>query len=52
MVLTTALDAKFPTVKCGYLNLNQADRAPGYEPPTAIHGIFAFTPCFCYFLIE
>ncbi len=34
----TPLDDKAPIVKWGYLYLNQADSAPGYEPPIVIHG--------------
>lgn len=37
MARMTALDARAPTVKWGYLYLNQADKAPGYDPPTVIH---------------
>jgi hypothetical protein len=33
----TPLEAIAPTVKCGYLDLNQAERAPGYDPPIVIH---------------
>jgi hypothetical protein len=42
MAVTTALDAIAPIVRCGYLYLNQAESAPGYEPPMVIHG-FLFT---------
>ena len=37
---TTALEAIAPIVICGYLFLNQAERAPGYDPPIVIHGFF------------
>ena len=36
----TALEAIAAMVRCGYLYLNQADKAPGYEPPTVIQGLF------------
>lgn len=45
MELTTADEARAPTVKCGYLYLNQADKPPGYDPPIVIHGISLVTPC-------
>lgn len=34
----TALEAIAPMVKCGYLYLNQADNAPGYDPPIVMNG--------------
>lgn len=39
MALITADEAIAPMVKCGYLYLNQALKAPGYEPPIVIHGV-------------
>lgn len=41
----TALDAIAPTVKCGNFDLNQADKAPGYDPPTVTHLLFFPTLC-------
>jgi len=38
MAFTTPLEEIAPTVKCGYLYLNHATIAPGYEPPTTIQG--------------
>jgi len=35
----TALEASAPTVRCGYFDLNHAERAPGYEPPIVIQGL-------------
>jgi hypothetical protein len=46
----TALEAIAPTVKCGNLDLNQADNAPGYDPPTVIH-LFDPTPCIFFSVI-
>jgi hypothetical protein len=36
--LITAEEANAPTVKKGYFDLNQADIAPGYDPPIVTHG--------------
>jgi hypothetical protein len=47
----TALEAIAPTVKWGYLDLNQADKAPGYDPPTVIHLLSYVTPCNLFDLI-
>jgi hypothetical protein len=33
----TALEARAPTVRCGYFDLNHAESAPGYDPPIVIH---------------
>jgi hypothetical protein len=38
MLLMTAEEARAPTVKNGYLDLNHADIAPGYDPPIVIQG--------------
>lgn len=34
----TALEARAPTVRCGYFDLNHAESAPGYDPPIVIQG--------------
>ena len=44
MASTTAEEAKAPTVRWGYLYRNQADSAPGYDPPTVYHDKSGETP--------
>jgi hypothetical protein len=39
IALITADEAIAPTVKCGYLYLNQALKAPGYDPPIVTQGV-------------
>ena len=34
----TALEATAAITRCGYLYLNQAARAPAYDPPAIIQG--------------
>lgn len=46
----TALDARAPTVRWGYLDLNQAERAPGYEPPMVIQELIGEIPYHLFFL--
>ena len=43
----TALEANASTVRWGYLALNQAERAPGYEPPIVIHLLESVTHEIC-----
>ncbi len=38
--LTTPEDESDAIVVLGYVMRNHADKAPGYDPPTAIHGFF------------
>jgi hypothetical protein len=46
----TALEAMAPTVRWGYLDLNQAERAPGYEPPMVIQELMEEMPYHLSFL--
>ena len=46
------LEAKAPTVKCAYLALNQADKAPAYPTPAVIHLVLTVTPCYLFLLIS
>jgi len=50
--LITAELAIAPTVRWGYLYLNQALIAPGYEPPIVIQGVVEETPWIPVFLVE
>lgn len=48
-MLTTALEPIAPIVRWGYLFLNHADNAPGYDPPIVIQGFYPI-PCSPNFL--